>query len=66
MATESIMRSVVISDAKDAELFVNALEQAVLVAEKPLSYGVQSSDYTPEEMREAMDKILSNVRNQRK
>lgn len=66
MATESIMSNVVITDPKEAEMFVNAMEQAMKIAETPLPCRIKSSDYTPDEMREALGKILSNVRNQRK
>lgn len=59
MATESIMSNVVITDPRDAEMFVNVMEQAMKVAETPLPCRIKSSDYTPDEMREALGKILS-------
>ena len=65
MATESIMSNVVITDPRDAEMFVNAMEQAMKVAETPLPSRVKSRDLTPEEIREVIDKVLSNIRNGR-
>ncbi len=66
MATESIMRTIVISQPEEAEMFIDAMENAMKVAEKPLLCRVKSSDFTPDEMREALGKILTNVRNKRK
>ncbi len=66
MATESIMRTIVLTEPEETERFINAMEKAMKVAETPLPCRVKSSDYTPEEMREALGKILGNVRNQRK
>ena len=65
MATESIMSNVVITDPKEAEMFVNAMEQAMKIAETPLPSRVKSRDLTPEEIREVLDKTLSNIRNAR-
>ncbi len=65
MATESIMSNVVITDPKAAEMFVNAMEQAMKIAETPLPSRVKSRDLTPEEIREVLDKALSNIRNAR-
>ncbi len=66
MATESIMRTVVITKPEEAEMFIDAMENAMKVAEKPLPCRVKSSDFTPDEMKEALGKILTNVRNKRK
>ena len=66
MATESIMRTVVITQPEEAEMFIDAMENAMKVAETPLPCRVKSSDFTPDEMREALGKILTNVRNKRK
>lgn len=63
MATESIMSNIVITDPKEAEMFVNAMEQAMKAAETPLPCRVKSSDLTPEDLREVIDKILGNAGN---
>lgn len=63
MATESIMRNIVITDPKEAEMFVNAMEQAMKVAETPLPCRVKSRDLTPDEVKVFIGEILKNAGN---
>lgn len=51
MATESIFHNIVIDDAKKAEIFINALEQAAKVSEHSSQPAIQTTDLTKEDLK---------------
>lgn len=51
MATQSIMKNIVINELNAAEIFINALEKAVETAETSISNNIEYEDIKGEEIK---------------
>lgn len=52
MATQSIMKNIVITEPNAAEFFINALEKAAETAETSISNNIEYEDIKGEEIKE--------------
>lgn len=62
MATQSIMKNIVITDPEAAEMFVNAMEQAAQTAESGVPYKMESRDLSADELKKYFGAIKGNVK----
>lgn len=56
MATQSIMNNINITEPA-AEIFINAMEKAVEVAENSIPYHIESKDLSKDELKKFLGRI---------
>lgn len=63
MATQSIMKNIVISEPKAAEIFVDALEKAAKAAKHSRFHEVDSQDLTKDDLKNYFGVMKKNDKN---